>query len=97
MRTHGNVNAFRPDAGARPVDSPCGRLTERTGTVAPEGDTEPLTYVALSTSPARIVGVRKILRPPFHPGGGKRARTRDSHFAGQETSLQTRRQKSPSV
>lgn len=61
------------------------------------GDTQSLTYAALSTSPARIVGVRKILRPPFAPRGGKRARAGDSHLAWQETGLQTRREKSPSM
>lgn len=61
------------------------------------GDTQSLTYAALSTSPARIVGVRKILRPPFAPSGGKCARAGDSHLAGQETRLQTRREKIPSM
>lgn len=79
----------RSDEGTCPGDSPEAWWHP--------GDTQSLTYAALSTSPARIVGVRKILRPPFAPGGGKRARAGDSHLAGQETGLQTRREKSPSM
>lgn len=69
----------------------------RTTAAASEGNTKRLTYAAVSTSPARIAGVRKILRAPFHPGGGERAGTGDSHLAGQETSLQTGDRKSPSM
>lgn len=94
--THGNISPSFPTSMSL---FPKADLTRAPAQVVQwhPGDTQSLTYAALSTSSARIVGVGKILRPPFAPSGGKSARAGDSHLAGQETRLQTRREKSPSM